>query len=133
MFGADGEGQLVLCDMKGLRNVTKEGDEFAAYLADDQRSILHRGFELATGRAAPTPDVVFLVFDGENLSNMTDRNAALLLKPYAEFMGKVRTALKKPAPAVPDRGDQDGQGPGSGHQGHEAGRRAAHLRGLARR
>jgi hypothetical protein len=96
VFGADGEGQLVLCDMKGLKNVTKEGDEFAAYLADDQRSILHRGFELATGRAAPTPDVVFLVFDGENLSNMTDRNAALLLKPYAEFMGKVRTALKKP-------------------------------------
>ena len=89
--------------------------------------------ELATGRAAPTPDVVFLVFDGENLSNMTDRNAALLLKPYAEFMGKVRTALKKPAPAVPDRGDQDGQGPGSGHQSHETKGRTAHLRGLARR
>ncbi len=45
MFGADGEGQLVLCDMKGLNNVTNEGDEFAAYLADEQRNILHRGFE----------------------------------------------------------------------------------------
>ena len=89
MFGADGEGQIVLCDMKGLKNVTKEGDEFAAYLADDQRSILHRGFELATGRAAPTPDVEFLVFDGDKLSSMTDRNAALLLEPYAAFMGKV--------------------------------------------
>ncbi len=96
VLGADGEGQLVLCDMKGLRNVTKEGDEFAAYLADDQRSILHRGFELATGRAAPTPDVVFLVFDGEKLSSMTDKGAVDLLEPYAGFMGKVRAALKKP-------------------------------------
>ena len=25
VFGADGEGQLVLCDMKGLRNVMEEG------------------------------------------------------------------------------------------------------------
>ena len=42
---ADGDGQLVLCEMKGLKGVTEEGDEFAAYLADDQRNILHRGFE----------------------------------------------------------------------------------------
>jgi GTP-binding protein EngB required for normal cell division len=96
MFGADGENQLVLCDMKGLKNVTKEGDEFAAYLANDQRSILHGGFELATGRAAPAPDVVFLVFDGEKLSSMTDEEAEKLLEPYAGFMGKVRAALKKP-------------------------------------
>jgi hypothetical protein len=72
VFGADGDGQLVLCDMKGLKNKTEEGDEFAAYLADDQRNILHRG-EQASGRAAPTPDVVSLVFDGEKLSSMTDQ------------------------------------------------------------
>jgi hypothetical protein len=93
---ADGDGQLVLCEMKGLKDVTEEGDEFAAYLADDQRNILHRGFEQATGRAAPTPDVVFLVFDGEKLSSMTDKNAGKLLEPYAAFMGKVRETLSKP-------------------------------------
>jgi hypothetical protein len=133
VLGADGEGQLVLCDMKGLKNVTKEGDEFAAYLADDQRSILHRGFELATDRAAPTPDVVFLVFDGENLSSMTDRKAALLLKPLRGVHGQGAHGAQEAAPAVPDRGDQDGQGPGSGHQCHETKGRTAHLRGLARR
>jgi hypothetical protein len=122
VFGADGEGQLVLCDMKGLRDVTEEGEEFAAYLAGRRpRSLLHWGFEMATGRAsAPTPDVVFLVLDGEKLSSMTDENAARLLEPYGVHG---QGALKKP-PAIPDRGDhyQDGQGPGSGHQGHEVGR-----------
>jgi hypothetical protein len=39
---------------------------------------------------------VFLVFDGEKLSSMTDKGAVDLLKPYAGFMGKVRAALKKP-------------------------------------
>ena len=85
MFCADGEG---------LNNETKEGDEFAAFLADDQRNILHRGFEQATSRAAPTPDVVFLVFGGEKLSSMADKGAVGLLKPYAGLMGKVHAALK---------------------------------------
>ena len=90
MVGADGEGQLVLCDMKGLKNVTQKGGEFAAYLANDQRGILHRGFELATGRAAPTPDVVFLVLDGENLSSMPTGMQHSCSSPYAGFMGKVK-------------------------------------------
>ncbi len=80
MFRSDGttatpfKERVVFCgDGEGLNNVTKERDEFAAYLADDQRNILHRGFEQATSRAAPTPDdVVFLVFDGEKLSSMAD-------------------------------------------------------------
>ncbi len=53
-------------------------------------------YAAATGRAAPTPDVVFLVFDGQELSSMTDKGAVDLLKPYAAFMGKVRETLKKP-------------------------------------
>ena len=37
-----------------------------------------------------------LVFDGNELSNMPDKEAARLLEPYAAFMGKVRAALNKP-------------------------------------
>jgi hypothetical protein len=96
VLGADGEGQLVLCDVKGLKNVTDEGDKLASSLAEDQCNILHRGLEQATGRAAPTPDIVLLDFDSDELSSMTDETAARLLEPYAGFMGKVRAALNKP-------------------------------------
>ena len=90
---------------------------------------------MATGRAAPTPDVVvLLVFDGDKLSSMTDKEAEQLLEPYAGFMGKVRAALNKPRlPFLIVVGDQDGQGARSGQQGRETRRRTAHLRGLARR
>ena len=57
---------------------------------------LQKKADAYTGRGAQTPDVVFLVFDGEKLSNMPDKEAARLLEPYAAFMGKVRAALNKP-------------------------------------
>jgi hypothetical protein len=107
VLGDEDGRQLVLCDMPGIRDAVGEADEFAGHLADERRTkdrslVADWGFTLQnkadayTGRGAQTPDVVLLVFEGEKLSNMPDKEAALLLKPYAAFMGKVRAALNKP-------------------------------------
>jgi GTPase SAR1 family protein len=96
VFGDDGECQLVLCDMPGMKDAGRDADEFAGHLADDQRNTLQKKADEVTGRGAPTPDVVFLVFDGDELSSMTDEKAERLLEPYAVFMATVREALKKP-------------------------------------
>lgn len=88
--------ELVLCDTPGMRDVGIESDKFAGYLAADQRGELQKKADEWTGRAIPTPDVVFLVFDGYDLSTKDDRGALDILEPYAAFMDKVRTKLSKP-------------------------------------
>jgi hypothetical protein len=94
--------ELVLCDTPGMRDVGIESDKFAGYLDADQRGELQKKADEWTGRAIPTPDVVFLVFDGYDLSTKDDRGALDILEPYAAFMDKVHkiTGPKEAAKAT---------------------------------
>ena len=92
---ADGH-ELVICDTRGIRDLSKESEKFAGYLADDQRWELQKKADEWTGRSTPTPDVVFLVFDGQQLSEEPERDVVDNLKVFKTFMTAVRQRLAKP-------------------------------------
>lgn len=91
---ADGH-ELVICDTRGIRDLAEESEEFAGYLADDQRWELQKKADEWTGRSTPTPDVVFLVFDGQQLCEEGEE-AVGALRTYKDFMATVRQRLAKP-------------------------------------
>ncbi len=93
----DDEGrQLVICDTRGIQDIAEESGEFANYLADDKRGELQKKADEWTGRLTPTPDVVFMVFDAQELIGEREREILVSLEPYKNFISVVRQKLNKP-------------------------------------
>ena len=94
---SDDEGrQLLIYDTQGIRDLGTEAERFADYLADDKRDDLQKKADEWTGRLTPTPDMVFIVFDAQELGEGEEGKIVKSLKDYHAFMSTVRQKLNKP-------------------------------------